>query len=96
MVWVNHEKMGPMPVGRVPELEFVADLETCFLVVSECGQICEKVFPLRQHRIIEPIFFVNAYERGEAPAQICKVVIGIGSYFSKLTLSIFRRCSGGE
>ena len=85
-----------MPVGRVPELDFVADLETGFLVIPECGQICEKVFPLRQHRIIEPIFLVNADERGEAPAQIRKVVIGIGSYFSKLTLSIFRRCSGGE
>ena len=88
--------MGPMPVGRVPELEFVADLETGFLVVPECWQIGKEVFPLRQHRIIEPIFFVNADERGEAPAQISKVVIGIGSYFPKLTLSIFRRCSGGE
>ena len=85
-----------MPVGRVRELEFVADLETCFLVVSECGQICEKVFPFRQHRIIEPVFLVNADERGEAPAQICKVVIGVCSYFSKFALSIFRRCGGGD
>ena len=82
--------MGPMPVGRVRELEFVADLETGFLVVPECWQIGEKVFPLRQHRIIESVFLVNADERGEAPAQIRKVVIGIGSYFSQLTLSIFR------
>ena len=85
-----------MPVSRVPELEFVADLEPCFFVVPECGQICEKVFPLRQHRILETVFLVNADERGEAPAQIRKVVIGVGSYFSQLTLSIFRRCSGGE
>ena len=79
-----------MPVGRVPELEFVADLEAGCLVVPECREVCEKIFPLRQHRVIEPVFFVNADEGREPPAQIREVIIGVRSDFSKFTLSIFR------